>query len=182
MPWEESAPRAYQRIASHTHHKLELISKGFLISKKKPFLSASVDNIQKCQCSDGCPNKVLEHKCPWKQNNMHPKEVCLTPKIGDIVSENGFTLKPSSQFYFQLQLQMFVSELPLNVWVVWTEQGVFTFEVPFNPNFMTKVFVVKCFHTKIYFLDLLWILLCIKWVVISLPLRHRVNVTIRSNK
>ncbi|RMX46675.1 hypothetical protein pdam_00024966 [Pocillopora damicornis] len=53
---------------------------------------------------------------------MHPKEVCLTPKIGDIVSENGFTLKPSSQFYFQLQLQMFVSELPLNVWVVWTEQ------------------------------------------------------------
>ena len=70
---------------------------------------------------------------------MHPKEVCLTPKIGDIVSENGFTLKPSSQFYFQLQLQMLVSELPLNVWVVWTEQGVFTFEVPFNPNFMTKV-------------------------------------------
>ena len=70
---------------------------------------------------------------------MHPKEVCLTPKIGDIVSENGFTLKASSQFYFQLQLQMLVSELPLNVWVVWTEQGVFTFEVPFNPNFMTKV-------------------------------------------
>ena len=113
--------------------------KGFLISKKRPFLSASVDNIQKCQCSDGCQNKVLEHKCPWKQNNMHPKEVFLTPKIGDIVSENGFTLKPSSQYYFQLQLQMFVSELPLNVWVVWTEQVVFTVEVPFYPNFMTKV-------------------------------------------
>ena len=41
--------------------------------------------------------------------------------------------------------------------------------------------VVKCFHAKIDFLDLLWILLCIKWVVISLPLKHRVNVTIRSN-
>ena len=105
----------FQRVPSYTHHKLELVSKGFLISKSKPFLSASVDNIQ---CSDGCPNKVLEHKCPWKQNNMHPKEVCLTPKIGDIVSENGFTLKPSSQYYFQLQLQMFVSELSLNILVV----------------------------------------------------------------
>ena len=62
---EESARRAYQRVASHTHHKLELVSKGFLISKSKPFLGASVDNIQRCQCSDGCPNKVLEYKCPW---------------------------------------------------------------------------------------------------------------------
>ena len=42
---EESARRAYQRVASHNHHKLELVSKGFLISNSKPFLGASVDNI-----------------------------------------------------------------------------------------------------------------------------------------
>ena len=47
---EESARRAYQHVVSHTHHKLELVSKGFLISKLKPFLGASLDNIQKCQC------------------------------------------------------------------------------------------------------------------------------------
>ena len=50
---EESARKAYQRVASHTHHKLELVSKGFLISKSKPFLGASLDNIQKCECSSG---------------------------------------------------------------------------------------------------------------------------------
>ena len=30
---EESAHKAYQRVASYTHHKLELVSKGVLISK-----------------------------------------------------------------------------------------------------------------------------------------------------
>ena len=55
---EESALKGYQRVSSHTHHKLELVSKGFLISKPKPFLGANVDNIQQCQCSDGCRNKV----------------------------------------------------------------------------------------------------------------------------
>ena len=136
---EESARRAYQRVASHTHHKLELVSKGFLISKSKPFLGASVDNIQRCQCSDGCPNKVLEYKCPWKHRDMHPKEAFLTPEIGGTVSKNGFALKPS-EYYFQLQLQMFqVSELSLSILVVWTKQGVFTVEVPFNASFMTEV-------------------------------------------
>ena len=56
---EESAGKAYQRVASHKHHKLELISKGFLISKSKLYLGASLDNIQKCQCSAACPDKVV---------------------------------------------------------------------------------------------------------------------------
>ena len=59
---EESARNAYKRVAIHTHHKLELIAKGFLISKSKAFLGASVDNIQKCQCSKGWPNTVVEYK------------------------------------------------------------------------------------------------------------------------
>ena len=46
---EEIAHKAYQRVASHTHHQLELISKGFLISNSKPLLGASLDNIQQCQ-------------------------------------------------------------------------------------------------------------------------------------
>ena len=136
---EESARKAYQRVASHIHHKLELVSKGFLISKSKPFLGASVDNIQQCQCSDGCPNKVVEYKCPWKHRDLHPKEAFLTPEIGGIKNGEEFTLKPTSQYYFQLQLQMFVSELAFNVLVVWTTKGIFNVEVPYNPSFMLNV-------------------------------------------
>ena len=136
---EESARKAYQRVASHIHHKLELVSKGFLISKSKPFLGASVDNIQQCQCSDGCPNKVGEYKCPWKHRDLHPKEAFLTPEIAGIKNREEFALKPTSQYYFQLQLQMFVSELAFNVLVVWTTKGIFTVEVPYNPSFMLNV-------------------------------------------
>ena len=70
---------------------------------------------------------------------MHPTEAFLIPENGGIVSENGFALKPSSQYYFQLQLQMFVSELFLNSLVVWKKEGFLIVEVPFNPSFMTNV-------------------------------------------
>ena len=44
-----------------------------------------------------------------RERDMYPKEAFLTPETGGIVSKNGFTLKPFSQYYFQLQLEMFVS-------------------------------------------------------------------------
>ena len=146
---EESARKAYQRVASHTHHKLELVSKGFLISKSKPFLGASLDNIQKCECSSGCPNKVVEYKCPWKHRDLHPKEAFLTPEIGGIRNGNEFALKPTSKYYFQLQLEMFVSELILNVLVVWTRKGIFTVEVPYNLSFMSNV----CFKLEKFWIS-----------------------------
>ena len=77
---EESARKAYQGVVSHTHHKLKLVPKGYVISPSKPFLGASVGNIQKCQCSDGCPVRVVEYKRPWKQRDLHPKQAFLTPE------------------------------------------------------------------------------------------------------
>ena len=98
-----------------------------------------LDNIQKCQCSDGCPYKVIEYKCPWKHRDLHPKQAFPTPEIGGIKNGNEFALKPTSQYYFQVQLQMLVSELTSCIFVVWTNKGIFTVEVPYNPGFMTNV-------------------------------------------
>ncbi|RMX37108.1 hypothetical protein pdam_00016593, partial [Pocillopora damicornis] len=72
---------------------------------------------------------------------MGSEEAFLILKIGGVVSEKGFALKPSSQYHFQLQLQMFVSKLSLNILVVWTKKGVFAVDVPLNPSFMTKTCV-----------------------------------------
>ena len=55
----ESARTAYQRVASHTHHRLKLIPKGFVISPSKPSLGASANNIQKCQCEQYSEMPVL---------------------------------------------------------------------------------------------------------------------------
>ena len=139
--WNISA--SYQPYPPQTGTGLKRLSNF----KVKAFLDASVGNINKCQCSDGCPNKVLECKCPWKHRDMGSEEAFLILKIGGVVSEKGFALKPSSQYYFQLQLQMFVSKLSLNILVVWTKKGVFAVDVPLNPSFMTKTCVpsLRCF-------------------------------------
>ena len=81
----------------------------------------------------------------WNTNAPGNTEICTLKKLSlplklvALWAKIGFALKPSSQYYFQLQLQMFVSELSLNILVVWTKQVVFTVEVPFNASFMTKV-------------------------------------------
>ena len=74
--------------------------------KIKALPGASVDNIQKCQCSDGCPDSVIEYKCPSKHRDLHPREAFLSPEIGGIKDGNKFALKPTAQYYFQVQLQM----------------------------------------------------------------------------
>ena len=131
---EESARKAHQRVASHTHHKLKLIPKGFLISPSKLFLGASVDNIQKCQCSDGCPVRMVEYKWPWKQRDPHPTQAFLTPEIGGIQNGNKVALKSIqiTTFKFSFKL-MFVSSLTLCIFVVWTNKGIFTVEVQMYP-------------------------------------------------
>ena len=136
---EESARKAYQRVVSHTHHKPKLVPKGIVIFPSKPFLGASVHNIQKCQCSDGCPVRVVEYKCPWKQRDLHQKQPFLTPEIGGIQNGKNFALKSTSNYYFQVQLQMFVSGLTLCIFVVWTNKVIFTVEVPYDLSFMSVV-------------------------------------------
>lgn len=83
--------------------------------------------------------KLQNIKCPWKHRDLHPKQAFLTPEIGGIKNGNEFALKPTSQYYFQVQLQMFVSELTSCIFVVWTNKGIFTVEVLYNPGFTTNV-------------------------------------------
>ena len=137
---EESARKAYQRVVSHTHHKLKLVPKGYVISPSKPFPGASVDSIQKCQCSDGCPVRVVEYKRPWKHRDLHPKQAFLTPEIGGIQNGNKVASKSiqTTTFKFSFKL-MFVSGLTLCIFVVWTNKGIFTVEVTYDPSFMSVV-------------------------------------------
>ncbi|KXJ26833.1 uncharacterized protein LOC110239144 [Exaiptasia diaphana] len=136
---ENSARDAYKRTAAHTHHKLNLVSKGFLISKRKPFLGASLDNIQTCECKLKCENVVIEYKCPYKHRDLHPKQAFLTTEIGGERNGNEFSLKATSRYYYQVQLQMFVTGLKKCIFVVWTKQGIFSIPVPSNPSFLADV-------------------------------------------
>ncbi len=133
---EDSARLSYYKVECKKHHKLSLISKGFLPSRKKPFVGVSVDNIRTCSCEDNCPDVVVEYKCPWKHRHIQPKEAFVSPEIGGEINGNKFTLKSGSRYYMQIQLEMFVTELHSCDFVVWTERGILSVSITYDETFM----------------------------------------------
>ncbi len=136
---EESARSAYFRVERHKHHKIRLEPKGLLISNKKPFVGASLDNIRRCRCSTNCPPVVVEYKRPWKHRDLDPKEAFLTQEIGGLKKDQTDLLSTSSQYFYQVQLQMFVANLMQCDFVVWTRKGIHTVQLPFNKRFFQQV-------------------------------------------
>jgi hypothetical protein len=133
---ENSARQSYYKVECKKHCKLSLVSKGLLISKKKPYVAASTDNIRSCSCAENCPDVVVEYKCPWKHRTITAKEAFLTPEIGGEQVGDKLSLKTSSRYYLQIQLQMFVAELESCDFVVWTEKGILSINVPYNAKYM----------------------------------------------
>ena len=126
-------------IESKKHHSMKLVSKCFLVSCQKAFIGASVDNIRTCACAEECDAVVVEYKCPWKHRTLPPKEAFLTPEIGGQRRGNTFYLDVESQYYFQVQVQMFVCEMKLCDMVIWTERGIILVSVPFDSILMQSV-------------------------------------------
>ena len=139
MVHEESARKAYYIVGRHNHRKLQLLPKGFLISSKKVFLGASPDNILRCHCSTGCSDVVVEYKCPWKHQDLHPKEAFLTSEIDGVMKNNVFTLSTTSPYYFKVQTQLYVAELTMCDLVIWIRQGIYTNEVQFDAVSMEEM-------------------------------------------
>ena len=136
---EDSARKAYYKLEASKHKQLTLISQGFMISRTKPFLGASPDNITSCKCMPPCNNVVVEYKCPWSHKDLDPKEAFLQPEIGGIWQNDIFSLKQNSRYYYQIQLQMHVAELDECDLVVWTQKGIFCHRISYAPLFIEKI-------------------------------------------
>ena len=136
---EESAREAYMHVQNHVHYKVRLESHGFIISKDKPFLGASVDNVRSCECVSDCNKVVVEYKCPWTLRHSDAKEAFLSPDIGGVQVEGRFQLKTTSKYYHQVQMQMFVLSLLSCDFVIWTTKGILTVEIPYDAKFMNSV-------------------------------------------
>ncbi len=136
---EESARSAYFRVERHKHHKIRLEPKGLLISNKKPFVGASLDNIRRCRCSTNCPPVVVEYKCPSETQRLGPQRSIFDTRHWWIKEGSNYLLSTSSQYFYQVQLQMFVANLMQCDFVVWTRKGIHTVQVPFNKGFFQQV-------------------------------------------
>jgi hypothetical protein len=118
---------------------VKLTGRGFVISKNKSFMGASVDDIRSCECADNCQNVIVEYKCPWLHRDLDPKEAFLTKEIGGCEIGNTFRLKRDAKYFYQIQMQMFVLGLKSCDLVVWTTKGIKNIEIPYESTFMETV-------------------------------------------
>ena len=136
---EDSARKAYYKIEESKHRQLSLLC--FMISRSKPFLGGSPDNITRCKCMPPCKSVVVEYKCPWSHKNRDPKEAFLQPEIGGMWENNTFYLKQNSRYYHQIQVLMHVAELQECDLVVWTCKGIFCHRISYAPLFIEKIYL-----------------------------------------
>ena len=112
---------------------------GLYLLKPHPYLGATADNILSCEC---CTNKYcVEYKCPYsiRERNIFDSwsETGFLEKNGDQIS-----LKKNHKYYFQVQGQMAITEIPETYFVVWTKVGEPLIEkIELDVSFWAKVFV-----------------------------------------
>ena len=63
----------------------------------------------------------------------------MTPENGGTVIKRDRVLKMTAPYYYQVQIQMFVTGLSFCDFVVWTKKGIFVASILFNKEFMTSL-------------------------------------------
>lgn len=118
---EKYALIAYKDKMSVSHEDLNVTSCGFYLSTEHPFLGASPDALTECKC---CGQGVVEVKCPlgaqessFAEAAREDRNFCLQEYC-----DGKYKLKRQHDYYYQCQLQIFVTGRSFCDFVVWTQK------------------------------------------------------------
>ena len=113
---EDTARQTYVTEMSKIHANFKIKSVGLTVKADEPHLAASPDGIFSCDC---CGKGVLEIKCPFKYRDG--LEGCESD-TSFCLNEN-YDLRPSHPYYAQIQLEMYVCQMDMCDFMVWTKTG-----------------------------------------------------------
>ncbi|KAH9380660.1 hypothetical protein HPB48_015870 [Haemaphysalis longicornis] len=114
---EETARQAYATASASIHLNFQCATAGLHISVEKPFLAATPDGLVTCSC---CGEGVLEVKCPYNGRNGTVKELALSKSACVSLTGGKLRLRTDHSYYYQVQLQMFVTQRKYCDFVLWT--------------------------------------------------------------
>lgn len=120
---EELVYNEYIKMNQQSKDHIEfLVTKcGFIVNKSWPFIGASPDGILNCEC---CGRGVLEIKCPYSKRDMTLLEAVRDTQFCLAIDENNqLKLKNEHSYYYQVQMQMHVSQASYCDFVLWTRKG-----------------------------------------------------------
>lgn len=127
---EPIARDAFYNTMITTHHNFEMKTVGFIINNKYPFCGVSPDAVISCDC---CGKGVLEIKCPYVMRFGDFKSYVKPSKSPLIMVNNGetmeYNLKQDHEYYYQVQMQMFLTETDYCDFVVWNPKSYLSIRV-----------------------------------------------------
>ena len=120
---EKDALLAYKAQISPLHTDCKVSSCGFFVSTEYPFLGASPDALVQCMC---CGEGAVEIKCPLCAGEKSLREAvdgarnfCLEELPG-----GKLQLRRDHGYYFQCQMQIYVTRRLFCDFVVWTPREI----------------------------------------------------------
>lgn len=128
---EKYAIRDFTIAMKKKHQGFEVKKVGLVVNPKWPYFGASPDGMCNCEC---CESALLEVKCPY----------CVRDSVvSDLTFKNSFLktigdqllLKTDHAYYYQIQMQLALTERNCCYLVVWTKQNFETIKVHFDEPF-----------------------------------------------
>ena len=129
-------------------HKEFVVSEtGFHVDLRLPYLGATPDGLVNCRCHG--PG-VLEIKCPWTHRGSLIKDfVALKDSCLELFEETN-RLKRSHSYYYQVQLQMYVTNRKYCDFYLCTTRDSFCERIQYDETFlMDAISKVKLVYEKL---------------------------------
>ena len=109
---EGAALRKYEAVTGH-----KVAASGLRVSVEKPFLAASPDGV--------CADRLVEVKCPYRKEVRESADIKSSGYLPLVVDENRVvSLKENHPYYYQVQLQLYVTKYQLCDFVVYTPSDI----------------------------------------------------------
>lgn len=129
---EEKARSMYTQVEKKKHRRLQVDGAGLLLDVDCPYLGCSADGVVSCHCKTH-DRKLIEIKCPYALRDKSPKDAAK--ERGCIKRDGKWLLKPSSDYYTQIQGQLGIHNLKVCDLVVYTTKGIHVIPVNFDQDF-----------------------------------------------
>lgn len=136
---EDCARRSYVQAMHNRGTPVTTRKVGLVISREKPHLACSPDNLVEDTNTDDIDG-VVEFKCPYSARDLTPSEACTELKAFYCKLDEGrLTLKHNHNYFYQIQGVMAVTKRKWCDFVIWTPKGISIERIKADTSFWGKM-------------------------------------------
>ena len=140
---EDNARKAYQEEMARRGTPISTTRSGLVICQTNGCLACSPDDwVEDGNVED--THGILEYKCPYASRDITPAEACKTKGFFCTLDENNsIRLKHNSNYYYQVQGGLAITNRKWCDFVVWTPKGLSIERINADATFWTETMLPK---------------------------------------